>query len=104
MDKSERKRLYKSNAWQVTRHKALERAGYECEDCKDEGKLTINQNNPDKHKLLDVDHIEPLETHPELAFDLDNLRVRCVRHHNIKEGRFVPGQRKVNKWSNDEWW
>ena len=104
MNQQERKRFYKSKAWQVTRIKVLERDNYECVMCRKEGKVNIKQNNPDKHKTLDIDHIKPLEHYPHLAFDMDNLQTLCVKCHNSKEGRFVKWQRKPNKWDGDEFW
>ena len=103
MNKQERKRFYKSKAWQVTRMKVLERDNYECVMCRKEGKVNIKQNNPDKHKTLDIDHIKPLEHYPELGYDMDNLQTLCIRHHNEKENRFNKTQSKKKRWQ-DEWW
>lgn len=63
--------------WRKTRQQVLARDHYECVRCKEEGKLTINQ-----HQSLEVDHILELETHPELAYELDNLQTLCKYHHN----------------------
>ena len=104
MDVNDRKRFYKSLAWQVTRKKVLERDNYECQHCKLNGRVTINEHKPDKHKVLDVDHIKSLEHYPHLAFDMDNLQTLCVKCHNAKEGRFVKWQRKPSKWDGDEYW
>ena len=104
MNTKDRKRFYKSLAWQVTRKKVLERDNYECQHCKLNGRVTINEHKPDKHKVLDVDHIKSLEHYPHLAFDMDNLQTLCVKCHNAKEGRFVKWQRKPNKWDGDEFW
>ena len=71
--------------------------------CRKEGKINIKQNNPDKHKTLDIDHIKPLEHYPELGYDMDNLQTLCIRHHNEKENRFNKSQSKKKRWQ-DEWW
>lgn len=103
LTRDERIKIYKSNAWQVTRKKVLERDNYECQECKRNGRVFTDQHRPDKHKRLDVDHIKSLEEHPELAFDMDNLEVLCVKCHNKKEKRFHPNQSKKKKW-HDEFW
>lgn len=103
MDAEERKKFYKSNAWQVTRQLVLERDNYECVECRKNGKVFTDKHRPDKHKRLDIDHIKSLEHHPHLAFELDNLQTLCIRCHNIKENRFSPMQKKKKVW-NDEMW
>ncbi|MGW7930608.1 HNH endonuclease [Staphylococcus xylosus] len=98
----ETKRFYNSKAWKVTREKVLERDNFECQECKKAGKFSGNR--PDKHKSLDVDHIKELETHPELAHDLDNLITLCVSCHNKKHNRYQNRFFKKNKWADDEIW
>lgn len=93
-----RHRFYKSRAWQSTREKVLRRDNFECQACKREGRLTTIDN--DKRKSLDVDHIKALETHPQLAHDLDNLETLCIKCHNKKEKRFT---RKETKWKDERW-
>jgi len=99
----DRKKFYKSNAWQVTRMKVLERDNYECQHCKRDGKVTIHQNSS-KHKTLDIHHIKDLVDYPELAFDQENLITLCVKCHNKEENRFQKRKPKKNKWSHDEKW
>ena len=103
MNIDERKRFYKSNAWQVTRKLVLERDNYECQSCKRNGKVFTDNHKPDKHKRLDIDHIKPLEHYPHLAFELDNLQTLCVKCHNEKEKRFSPAQRKKKIWDDEMW-
>lgn len=96
-------RFYKSKKWRETRQVVLKRDNYECQHCKAEGKVTTI--NPDKHKSLDVDHILELDTHPELAYDLDNLITLCIKCHNKKHNRYQSQwKRKPTKWDNDEKW
>lgn len=96
-------RFYKSKAWRDTRELVLKRDNYECQHCKQQGKVTtINKN---KHKSLDVDHIQELDTHPELAHDMDNLVTLCIACHNRKHNRsYRRCNRKPSKWDNDEMW
>jgi 5-methylcytosine-specific restriction protein A len=35
-------------------------------------------------KDIEVDHIKPLEVHPELKYDLNNLQSLCKSHHSAK--------------------
>ena len=96
-------RFYKSKAWRQTREAVLKRDNYECQACKRQGKVsTINK---DKHKSLDVDHIKELDSHPELAYDMDNLETLCISCHNKKHNRYQKRwQHKKNKWADDEMW
>ncbi|MEC5422383.1 HNH endonuclease [Virgibacillus sp. C22-A2] len=100
--KEQQKKFYKSKDWEATRLIVLERDNYECQECKRQGKVYTDKHDPDKHKRLDVDHIKDLEDYPELALELDNLEVLCVKCHNRKHNRFM-FQKKKNKWA-DEWW
>ncbi len=93
--------FYKSRAWRETREIVLRRDNYECQECKKQGKVTTI--NPEKHKSLDVDHILELETHPELAHDLDNLVTLCISCHNKKHNRYQGYVRKPDKWGDERW-
>ncbi|MFI9033540.1 hypothetical protein ACIGHE_11780 [Staphylococcus pasteuri] len=45
-----------------------------------------------------------LETHPELAYELDNLQTLCKYHHNKKHGRFeFNPNRKEIKFNDEQW-
>ncbi|MDX1806550.1 MAG: HNH endonuclease, partial [Paenisporosarcina sp.] len=48
-----------------------------------------------------VHHIKEIETHPELALELDNLQTVCLIHHNREHKRFNVS---TNKWKHDEKW
>lgn len=96
-------RFYKSKAWRDTREQVLKRDNYECQHCKAQGKVTTIDKS--KHKSLDVDHIQELETHPDLAHDMDNLVTLCIACHNRKHNRsYNRWKKKPNKWDNDEAW
>jgi len=101
----QKKKFYRSSAWQSLRKAALKRDNYECQHCKAEGGVTVDSiKTPGERKeiVLNVDHIYPIEKYPKLALTLDNLQTLCVYHHNVKEGRVF--EKKKNKWSEDEWW
>ncbi|MFS0819662.1 HNH endonuclease [Lysinibacillus sp. 1P01SD] len=97
--KQEQMKFYKSKEWRTLRAQILKEQNYECQECKQQGLVTLS--DPDKHKSLDVDHILEISTHPELALEPSNLRVLCIPHHNAKHGRYP---RKPNKWEEDERW
>lgn len=65
------KRVCKSQRWKALRKQALERDGWKCTQC------------PERRRL-EVDHIQPVRTHPELSFDLGNLQTLCGRCHARK--------------------
>ena len=68
-------KIIHSRRWQAVRLLALRRDGYLCVKCRAEGFI---------ERARDVDHVKPRDTHPELAFDPDNLMSLCRAHHNAK--------------------
>lgn len=103
MSKEERYKFYRSKEWERVRKQALERDNYECQECKRNGRCFTDKHNPEKHKRLDVDHIQDLEHNPSLGLQLSNLETLCVKCHNKKHNRFGGKEKKESKW-NDEWW
>lgn len=97
--KEQQRKFYKSSTWQKLRRLALERDRYECVWCRAEGKVTTKE-----HATLEVDHIAEIETNPELAEELSNLRTLCRSCHNLRHNRFGFVNKKPNKWSEDEKW
>ncbi|MEM6550407.1 MAG: HNH endonuclease signature motif containing protein [Pseudomonadota bacterium] len=57
--------------WTALRLVALRRDGWRCVQCSARGRL-------------EVDHIKPVRSHPELSFDLDNLQCLCPSCHAKK--------------------
>lgn len=64
------------------RERVLKRDNNECQWCKAEGKVTTA-----KTATLEIDHINELEYHPELALEPSNLRTLCHDCHNIRHNR-----------------
>lgn len=64
--------VLKTRRWQVLRQIILERDGWACVDC------------GTRHGRLEVDHVLPVRTRPDLAFDPRNLAVRCPACHTKK--------------------
>ncbi|MBN2629097.1 MAG: HNH endonuclease [Rhodobacteraceae bacterium] len=66
------KRVTATKRWKILRAAILERDGYACVDC------------GTRRGRLEIDHIKPVRTHPELAFQPGNCAVRCQPCHTRK--------------------
>ena len=101
----QKKKFYKGSKWIGTRKIALIKQNYECQECKRLGYVHVDSvKEPGKRKTieLNVHHIKELEDHPELAYDIDNLEVLCLHHHNVAHGR-VFGRTSKPKWDDERW-
>jgi 5-methylcytosine-specific restriction enzyme A len=67
------KRVTATRRWQVLRHQILERDGWACT-------CGCGQTRG----RLEIDHIKPVRTHPELAFDPANLQTLAASCHTRK--------------------
>ncbi len=65
------KRVTSTRRWQVLRHAILERDGWKCRSCGARGRL-------------EIDHIRPVRTAPDRAFDPANLQALCGPCHTRK--------------------
>jgi 5-methylcytosine-specific restriction endonuclease McrA len=65
------KQVTRTQRWKVLRLAILERDGYRCQGCGCAGRL-------------EVDHIKPVRTHPELSFAPANLQALCPSCHTRK--------------------
>lgn len=61
----------RTKRWKALRAEILERDRYRCQSCGCAGRL-------------EVDHIEPVRTHPELSYDPANLQALCPACHTRK--------------------
>ncbi|MGE6894466.1 HNH endonuclease [Priestia flexa] len=108
--KEQKSRFYNSGDWKRMREYIKKRDGYECQECKRQGKVSVDtyeysQRAKRKKIKLVVDHIKELEECPDLALDDENLETLCVTCHNIKHGRYFRRfEWKRNKWEDDERW
>lgn len=66
--------FYKSRQWLSMRLQILIRDNHECQDCKDDGGVSLADC---------VHHIIHLKDNPLLALDPDNLRSLCNACHNV---------------------
>lgn len=105
--KEQQRAFYTSSAWagkHGVRLKALKRDKFECQMCKREGKVTLDSVKVEgerKEIVLNVHHIKEIETHPELALELDNLETLCLDHHNLIHGKTFGG--RIDKWKDERW-
>lgn len=98
--KQTRAAFYNSPEWKTKRIEILQRDNYECQWCKEAGRVTVADES-----ILEVDHIQELSEHPELALDNDNLRTLCKDCHNRRHGRMKykgPGP-KASRWPDERW-
>jgi 5-methylcytosine-specific restriction enzyme A len=64
-------RITRSRRWKALRWQVLRRDGFACVSCGARGRL-------------EVDHIEPVRSRPDLAWDLSNLQSLCPACHTRK--------------------
>ncbi len=57
--------------WKLLRMAILERDGFRCRACGARGRL-------------EVDHVKPVRTHPELSYEPENLQALCPSCHTRK--------------------
>ena len=65
------RRIIRTKRWRGLRFEVLRRDGFRCVQCGARGRL-------------EVDHIEPVRTHPERAYDMANLQALCPACHTRK--------------------
>jgi len=68
--------------WKTLRLSILERDGYRCKGCGCAGRL-------------EVDHVKPVRTHPELSYEPRNLQALCPSCHT-KKTRIECGHRPLS--------
>ncbi len=77
------KRVTRTKRWQVLRMEILERDGFRCRHCGCGGRL-------------EVDHIKPVRTDPDLSYEPTNLQALCPGCHT-KKTRIECGHPKPRK-------
>lgn len=80
----------RSKRWRALRLLALRRDGFACVSCGARGRL-------------EVDHIQPVRTHPGISFDLSNCQTLCPGCHTRKtrlECGHPPLTEDRRKWRN----
>lgn len=66
------RRVTSTKRWKVLRQYILERDGWACVDC------------GETRGRLEIDHVKPVRTRPDLAFEPANLACRCSSCHARK--------------------
>ncbi len=97
--------FYHSVYWRNTRKKVLILDHYECQDCKEKGKLT---------KAILVHHVKEVKLYPMYALSLyilnekgeqeRNLVSLCFNCHELRHNRCFQSKNKAEKFLNEEWW
>lgn len=105
----DRKKFYLTLSWVKMREQIKRRDNYECQWCKEKGKMTIDtgqlNRNGRKRNTLIVHHIEELKDRPDLKLDENNLITVCFECHERHHNRWRDNhKRKKNKWTHDEKW
>ncbi|WP_026572490.1 HNH endonuclease [Bacillus sp. UNC438CL73TsuS30] len=100
----QKRKFYKSAAWEHLRQQALERDNWECQQCKREGRVHADSRKVEGQRKsieLNVHHKYEIEFYPKLAMVLDNLESLCINCHNKTHGKgFKP---KEKKWDDEKW-
>jgi 5-methylcytosine-specific restriction enzyme A len=65
------KAVTRTRRWAILRAAVLERDGFKCVQCSE-------------RRRLEIDHIKPVRTHPDLAFDPANCQALCAACHSRK--------------------
>ena len=105
--REQKQRFYNSTKWKQLRKQVLERCNHECQECKRNGYVTIDTNEYSetakrKKIRLIAHHKKELEFHPDLALEIENIEILCVRCHEQYHDRGF--KYKENKWKHDEKW
>lgn len=78
-------RVTRGPRWKALRMQALDRDGWQCVRC-------------GERRRLEVDHIKPVRTHPELSYALANLQTLCgschARKTRIEVGMGLPNPKQ----------
>lgn len=65
------RKVTRGERWRTLRMAILERDGFKCQHCGTGGRL-------------EVDHVKPVRTHPELSYEPTNLQALCPGCHTKK--------------------
>lgn len=93
--------FYTSRTWRKKRLEILERDNYECQICKQNGKVTVGT----KKEPLVVHHIKELKQYPELALVNRNLLSVCSScHESVCHPNRLGVRQKEKGFINEERW
>tara|TARA_R110000787_G_scaffold240167_1_gene346406 strand:+ start:215 stop:1036 length:822 start_codon:yes stop_codon:yes gene_type:complete len=83
------RKVTRTKRWKALRMEILERDGFKCCHCSAKGRL-------------EVDHIQPVRSHPELSYEPRNLQSLCGSCHTRKtriECGHKPARQDLREWS-----
>ncbi|MEM7696733.1 MAG: HNH endonuclease signature motif containing protein [Pseudomonadota bacterium] len=79
----------RTRRWKRLRWQILRRDGFACVQCGARGRL-------------EVDHIKPVRTHPELSWEPENLQALCTPCHSrktcLEQGKSQPNPQRL-EWA-----
>lgn len=81
-------KVRRGQRWKALRIQALDRDDWQCVQC-------------GERRGLEVDHILPVKTHPELSYSLDNLQCLCGPCH-ARKTRIEVGHKPLSP-ARQEW-
>lgn len=114
IERDQIEKFYHSSAWLKKAEEVKKIDNYECQLCKQEGKVTTCGSRRDDGKSIQISihHIQEIRKRPELALSIwytddngekaRNLITVCETHHNYIHKKFQ--KNKVKKFSNEERW
>lgn len=89
--------FYWSPTWQAKRKAILKRDHYECQRCRDLGRVTTKEDS-----ILVVHHMHELKENWSKRLSDEHLLTLCFDCHEFVHGRCAKGD-KAKRWA-DEWW
>lgn len=75
-------KFYRSREWKHKRKEILIRDNFECQMCKQNGRVTTQDALKNNNQYLTVHHIKHYDEFPNLALTDDNLITLCPSCHN----------------------
>jgi 5-methylcytosine-specific restriction endonuclease McrA len=93
LDSGQAIKFYSLYAWKQLRLRVLEESHWECQQCKEEGRLSPAET---------VHHVQELKDRPDLALERANLRPLCHECHDKAHGRIKYDSRRKQSFFTEE--
>ena len=95
IEEGDTQKFYQSREWKSKRQEVLKRDNFECQMCKEEGRVGVED--------LAVHHVKHLKDRIELGLNIKNLKTLCYIHHNMVHPEKLHKETS-NKFINEERW